>query len=262
MQRTVQFVDNNIAQRDYSHVKKNHLLVTSVFYTIQGEGPHGGMPAVFIRLAGCNRGIKRDCPWCDTNFLFAEGKQRSYTSLLEEVEKHRIRPSLDKPLVVITGGEPLLQESQLAPFVHELYDNGYQVQIETNGDLLRANMLPRAMIVMSPKVSMRAQRYTRPHKEALERADYLKFLLEAKPGPYQIIPEYANAFADRKGSYRVFVSPISEYARDIVPGETASMWTGLYDTNVARLNHAYAATYAMRHGYRLSLQQHLYCTVE
>jgi organic radical activating enzyme len=262
MQHTVQFVDNNIATRDYSHIKKNHLLVTSVFYTVQGEGPHGGIPAVFIRLAGCNRGIKRDCWFCDTNFLFAEGTQRSYTDLLEEIGKRQVRPSLDKPLIVITGGEPLLQETNLAPFVHELCVNGYQVQVETNGDRLRLNSLPRALIVMSPKASMRAKRYTKPHKEALERADYLKFLLEAKEGPYHDVADYATDFADRKGSYRVFLSPISEYARDIVPGETASMWTGLYDRDIARINHSYAARYAMKYGYRLSMQQHLYCTVE
>ena len=77
------------------------LKVHSIFMTIQGEGPFSGHPAVFIRLAGCNLA----CPFCDTEYT-----ENAVTMTIPEIRKAvRNAHTVNKGLVVITGGEPFRQ---------------------------------------------------------------------------------------------------------------------------------------------------------
>lgn len=108
-------------QRRYAGTVEVH----SVFYTIQGEGPFCGVPAVFVRLAGCNL----QCPWCDTEYT--EGRQhRSPAEIVAMVTDLHPHP---RGLVVISGGEPFRQ--QIGPLMKALTNAGFYVQIETNGTL-------------------------------------------------------------------------------------------------------------------------------
>jgi organic radical activating enzyme len=99
--------------------------VHSIFYTIQGEGPFTGRPAIFIRLAGCNL----QCPSCDTDYT----NGRSVLSLHTIMEAVRSQSSLShrKPMIVITGGEPFRQN--ILPLCAALISHDHIVQIETNG---------------------------------------------------------------------------------------------------------------------------------
>jgi 7-carboxy-7-deazaguanine synthase len=261
----IQFAEKNFSAKAIAELTVvddgSKLLVRSIFYTIQGEGPYAGYPAVFVRLAGCNRGAKIDCTWCDTDFLVEKSTLMEVDDIVEHIKSFRNKFSKDKPLVVLTGGEPLMHN--VNPFVDELIDRGYAVQIETNGDFVRTASAPRATIVVSPKVSARAGRYTKPHREMLERADYLKIVVSSDPvSPYHELPDYVFDFADRKGSHHVFVSPVNEYARALVPGEIATMWGDLYNRDLCRANHKYAATVARDRAFRLSLQMHTYVELE
>lgn len=95
--------------------------VNEIFYSIQGEGYHTGRAAVFIRLSGCNL----QCPFCDTNF-------KSYTDMTEEDIVDKVCSlSLKCGFVVITGGEPTLQDTTL--LIDMLHQNGYKVSMESNG---------------------------------------------------------------------------------------------------------------------------------
>ncbi len=120
--------------------------VQEIFYTIQGEGPLAGEPAVFVRLAGCNL----QCPGCDTD----------YTSSREIMTVEEIIAAVNacangvnmyhQPAVVITGGEPFRQNLSL--LVEQLDYDGITVQIETNGTLpIPRDVFDRSMIVCSPK---------------------------------------------------------------------------------------------------------------
>lgn len=100
--------------------------VHSIFYTIQGEGPFSGSPAVFVRLAGCNL----QCPFCDTEYT-AGRFPAEVGWLLSKIEYEA--PTGWKGLVVITGGEPFRQK--IGPLIAALVGEGYFVQIETNGTL-------------------------------------------------------------------------------------------------------------------------------
>ena len=98
-----------------------------IFHSIQGEGVSAGTPTVFLRLATCNLA----CTWCDTrytwdwrNFDYADGVVEMD---LDEVER-RVR-AFDRPRLVITGGEPLLQQAVLAPLVASLAGQGFYCEV-------------------------------------------------------------------------------------------------------------------------------------
>lgn len=98
------------------------MIVNQIFTSLQGEGPDSGVPATFIRLAGCN--VR--CKWCDTIYA-SKGTER-------EVEEVARKATQD--YVVITGGEPLTQPLALETLIFSLLGKGKRVAIETNGTLL------------------------------------------------------------------------------------------------------------------------------
>jgi 7-carboxy-7-deazaguanine synthase len=81
---------------------------------------------VFVRLTGCNL----RCSWCDTEYSFYGGRKLSSEEVFREVEEL----SPDGGLVEITGGEPMLQERDLVPFMERLIAAGYTVLLETSGE--------------------------------------------------------------------------------------------------------------------------------
>jgi 7-carboxy-7-deazaguanine synthase len=112
-------------------------LVKEIFYTLQGEGGNVGRPAVFVRFACCNlwTGREKDrhkavCKFCDTDFVGGErlGDRGILDRALELWPKGGRR--LDR-MVVLTGGEPLLQVD--LELVHTLRVNSFFVAVETNG---------------------------------------------------------------------------------------------------------------------------------
>ena len=117
--------------------------VKEIFYTLQGEGANTGRPAVFCRFAGCNLWTGREadratavCTFCDTDFVGIGpdgGKFATASELAAAVSaKWPWDASGDaRPLVVCTGGEPLLQLDEAA--VRALHDAGFEIAIETNG---------------------------------------------------------------------------------------------------------------------------------
>lgn len=101
-----------------------NLKVNEIFYSIQGESVHAGLPCVFVRLTGCNL----RCRYCDSAYAFHEGTTMAVQQIIDQVERFGC------DLVEITGGEPLVQE-HTSGLVKELLGAGYQVLMETNGSL-------------------------------------------------------------------------------------------------------------------------------
>lgn len=99
--------------------------ITEIYASIQGESSFAGLPCIFVRLTGCNL----RCSWCDSEYTFSGGRRMSADEVLREVERHA-----PIKLVEITGGEPMLQERELAPFMQRLLDAGYTVLLETSGE--------------------------------------------------------------------------------------------------------------------------------
>ena len=99
--------------------------VNEIFYTLQGEGAHSGIPAVFVRFSGCN--LK--CPWCDTEFA-AYQEMSAEQIVASAIELYDI-PNERRKMLVLTGGEPSLQVDK--PLLDALHAAGFYICIETNG---------------------------------------------------------------------------------------------------------------------------------
>jgi 7-carboxy-7-deazaguanine synthase len=235
-----------------------YLIVVDVFATIQGEGPFTGMPAVFVRLAGCN--LK--CHFCDTDF--ENGARRVAIGMLTEEVIGRM-PCGEASLVVITGGEPLRQE--VGPFIEMLLRVGFRVQIETAGTLWPTLGVPTAAhIVCSPKTG-------RVQPEILERCNDWKYIVGADDeldddflpmsstqqakGPAQEL-----ARPPKRPGLTIWIAPRADYIYTASydtdergePTMCAETWANDDERNAANTKRAVGI--CMTNGYRLSLQTH------
>jgi organic radical activating enzyme len=265
-------VDRNVTKRDFEKSwLRGELKVTSVFPTFQGEGPYAGRPALFVRLAGCNIGAKLDCPWCDTYFAIDDAMAVNVNGLREYINGQ------DRPtdLVVVTGGEPLLQWDALVPMIKELNRERPSLrtlvwQFETNGLLLREDMLDvwlheNMHMVISPKIPHNAAGYRQiprwwTHKGA---SLSLKYVVSADPdSPYHYVPLDARLAAEECRT-PVYVSGMAVYKRAPAKGELPNIWDDtLIDREATAKNYAHAAKLAIQHGLRVSYQTHLFGGVE
>jgi 7-carboxy-7-deazaguanine synthase len=119
--------------------------VKEIFYTLQGEGANAGCPAVFCRFAGCNLWSGREedratavCRFCDTDFVGTDGtgggKFTTPQALADAIARFWPTDDTRNRLVVMTGGEPLLQvDTALLDAVHA---HGFKVAVETNGSVI------------------------------------------------------------------------------------------------------------------------------
>lgn len=135
--------------------------------TIQGEGPSAGRLAVFIRLSRCNLA----CRGCDTPYTWDRSRfdlrAESHRATATELAAWALDSGVD--LVVITGGEPLVQQRKLVPLVETLATCGRRVEVETNGTIAPLPQLVELVdqFNVSPKLSrfgtgMESDRRIRP----------------------------------------------------------------------------------------------------
>lgn len=147
------------------------LLVTEIFYSLQGETSLIGVPFVFVRLTGCNL----RCTYCDSTYSFKGGRKMSFEEVLGEIQKYKTKH------VLLTGGEPLLQRGTL-PFIDLLNQKGYQVSIETHGEVSIKEASKKARIVMdikTPGSQMSRGGYTN-NLQFLKKTDEIKFVITSE----------------------------------------------------------------------------------
>ena len=162
--------------------------VNEIFYSIQGESTYTGWPCIFVRLTGCNL----RCVYCDTQYAYEEGQERTIEEIIVEVRRHHnpriadcrfFNPKSEirnpkSPLVEITGGEPMLQE-EVYPLMEGLFSEGYRVLLETNGSLDLSQVDERVIRIIDVKCpgSGMSDRVYWPNLEHLRSSDELKFVL-------------------------------------------------------------------------------------
>lgn len=134
-----------------------------IFSSLQGEGRNTGLPATFLRFAGCNL----NCPWCDTH-----RQAKEFLSLSEIMAKVR---KLANRAVIVTGGEPTTVVG-LADVLSKLKDEGYWLALETNGlkDIPEIGLFD--YVSVSPKFFYRAK-YAGGN--ILKKADEVRIVAES-----------------------------------------------------------------------------------
>lgn len=164
--------------------------VNEIFYSIQGEGKHAGMPAVFLRLAGCSMG----CPFCDTKYAFNEGEEMNSLQVLVALAQHPCKT------VVVTGGEPA--EQDLAGLIGVLKGAGYEVHLETNGSI-DADVSQADFVCVSPK------KYVSP--EMLKKADVIKLVV----GQDTDLEDLQTYYAYENAKTQIYLQPESNKQENI-----------------------------------------------
>ncbi|WP_372364536.1 7-carboxy-7-deazaguanine synthase QueE [Candidatus Uabimicrobium sp. HlEnr_7] len=119
------------------------MLISEIFYSLQGEGLYTGYPSVFIRTSGCNL----RCSWCDTPYTswYPEGKNKSMNEIMIETKAwERVSH------YVITGGEPMVQ-SEMGLLITKLKERSHFITIETAGTVFSESIKPDYFSI-SPKL--------------------------------------------------------------------------------------------------------------
>lgn len=217
------------------------LLVNSIWYTIQGEGPDAGLPAIFLRLSRCNL----RCYFCDTEF--DNGEELTFQQVATKVRD--LQKQSNCKLLVITGGEPLLQN--IIPLVGYV-NNALKmtVSVETAGTVWLNSLqyyfapdrrIHKNLIVCSPKTPKLNERLA-------ELIGAFKYVLKAEYiDDSDGLPAYSTQRPGKRD--KLFRPPRDTRPIYVQPMDEDNLDANLYNLKVA-------AQVCMAYGYRLSVQMH------
>lgn len=156
------------------------MLISEIFYSIQGEGELTGVPSVFVRTSGCNL----RCSWCDTPYASwnPEGEPLSVERIVAEVQSHRMARH-----VVLTGGEPMIAK-EIHALAADLKKLGYHITIETAATVAPggiacdlASLSPK-LLNSAPDAQAHAV-WRKKHEATRWRPEVVRAWVDA--GPYQ-----------------------------------------------------------------------------
>ncbi|ABF43643.1 Fe-S protein, radical SAM family [Candidatus Koribacter versatilis Ellin345] len=173
--------------------------ITEIYRSLQGESSYTGIPCIFVRLTACNL----RCAWCDSEYTFKGGRKMSEDEIFAEVQK--LAPG---GLVEITGGEPLLQERELVPFMERLVASGYKVLIETSGERPLANVPQDVVKIVDVKcpASGEGGSFRIENLDALTPHDEIKFVISDR-ADYEFAREFTRQHGLENKVSSVIFSP-------------------------------------------------------
>lgn len=191
------------------------MIINEIFYSLQGEGALSGVPSVFVRLAGC----PLCCRWCDTKYAWSEsaGTDMTTEEVKAQIEKYPTR------YVVVTGGEPMVQEG-LVEFITG-QGKGKHITVETAG-IKYVPDLRCDLMSISPKLSN-----SKPEKDFAEHeahridAEAVKKLIENYEYQFKFvvdsltdldeIAEFLNGLGE-VNPYKVFLMPQATEREELI----------------------------------------------
>ncbi len=139
-----------------------------IYTSVQGETQFAGRPCTLVRFAGCDL----RCGYCDTEYAFTGGQELGPSAIVADVEARGV------PLVLLTGGEPLLQKD-LPELARQLLDRGFEVMIETGGHR-DTSVLPAGVVVILDVKTPGSGEAAKNHWPNLDRVaahDAVKFVI-------------------------------------------------------------------------------------
>lgn len=169
--------------------------VNEIFYSIEGEGIRAGMPCTFIRLFGCNL----HCSYCDTRYA-CEGNDYEDMSIADIMEKVK---SYGCPNITLTGGEPLMHTDS-GDLIKTLVQNGYKVNIETNGTIIPKHFNVLYTVDFKTISSGESDKMNLGAFRCLTEDDVIKFVV----GSIEDMEQARRFIEDNNIRANVFVSPI------------------------------------------------------
>ncbi len=159
--------------------------ITEIYKSLQGESTYAGLPCIFVRLTGCNL----RCSWCDSEYTFHGGRKMTSDEIYAEVKT--LSPY--GGLVEITGGEPMLQERELLPFMQRLLEGGYRVLLETSGERPLERVPPDVIKIVDVKCphSGADNTFHFDNLAALTAHDEIKFVMSDR-ADYEFAREFTR----------------------------------------------------------------------
>ncbi|MDC1067659.1 radical SAM protein [Candidatus Kapabacteria bacterium] len=148
--------------------------INEIFFSIQGEGTRAGRACTFVRLQGC---LLR-CVWCDTPYALERKEVHNLMSgedIFNEINKYPTK------FLMLTGGEPLEQDD-IFDFIKIACEKGFEVVIETNGQVLTDKVDKRAVKILDIKCpdSKMEKKNNYKNLELLNPHDELKFVIASR----------------------------------------------------------------------------------
>ena len=213
-----------------------------IFHSLQGEGHSIGTPTVFLRLALCNL----TCSWCDTKYTWdwANYDPAKEISSLSSADIEKRILGYDCPHLVITGGEPMMQQEALATLALSLKDRGFYIEVETNGTIEPSPDMTRAVSQwnVSPKLANSGV--------ALDRRE---------------VPDAITAFANIENAYFKFVmsepADVDEVLRLVdrysIPQRRVILMPQGTTRSAVEEGSQWVTDLCTRHGFRFSTRMHI-----
>lgn len=215
------------------------MLISEIFYSIQGEGELAGVPSVFIRTSGCNL----RCSWCDTKYASwnPEGNEVTVDQIIEKVGVHPAQHC------VLTGGEPMLAKES-ADLATRLRASGKHLTIETAGTV-RPNGIGCDLASLSPKLSNSrpeegtiSESWRSRHESTRLQPEVLRTWIDAYPFQLKFVVESDSDLVEIE-------QLLAAIDRRIPPWRVLIMPQGTDDRSL-RSRSGSLASACLRHGYR------------
>lgn len=148
-----------------------HVVVSELYVSLQGESTHAGKLCTFVRLTGCHL----RCSWCDSAFSFRGGERLAVDEVVRRVA------GLGAPMVEVTGGEPLLQPG-VYPLMERLLAAGHVVLLETSGAIDVRLVPPEVHKIVDLKAPSSGELLANDYRvlDSMNRNDELKLVLGSR----------------------------------------------------------------------------------
>jgi len=225
------------------------MLISEIFYSLQGEGQLTGVPTVFVRTSGCNL----RCKWCDTPYASwkPEGQKMSVDEIVAEVRKFKAEH------VVLTGGEPMV-----APGIHDLAsklrDAHYHITIETAGTVAPKG-IACDLASLSPKLNNSTPEegsidaaWINRHEETRNPSDDIlrEWIDQAGDYQFKFVISTHDDFMQALGMMRFGYSEVPRWKVQLMP-------EGIDSATIAK-NRAMLIDFCKESGYRLCDRLHIH----
>ncbi len=222
------------------------MLISEIFYSVQGEGSLVGVPSVFMRTSGCNL----RCGWCDTPYASwkPEGVEMSVAAIIDEVSQHPTR------FVVVTGGEPMIAK-EMAVLLTKLREAGKHITIETAGTIAPEGVACD-LASISPKLAHSTPDEARAGKAWVEKHERLRLqpeVLRAWCSSYEFQLKFVVASETDVDEVRAVIASIGI---EIAPEKILLMPEGITQ-EALRARQAWLVEVCKRTGWRYSPRLHI-----